>query len=445
MKSISFDEGKRLEETQRCAVCGGRVTLAWGGSLGVEGWVVRCARNLSHRGLTRPAEPFELFAGMRIPKGRWSELTEKYGPEVTTALRRYDGVATLPEEEIRHIYDLFWPQAPDEARARATIVCFQYGLNPLLKHIALIPFEKKDPAGHVIDVTWEVVQEISSNRIIARRRHRFSYLDQSPRIMTEQEEVKDHGQVDASRVWAITLLRDQDTGEECTGVGWYPSDKKPFGTDKGNSRLNQAKIRSERNALDRQYPAELPQGIRVTDQSEIEGDFTTVHETDGAEDGAGLDRAVGSPPPPGPGAEPAAGDQSVANRYTTDGNTGNPAACTGSPAGATGSPAGAGPGNEQTTAEAKEGGKIKKSAEGASPAAAGYITGNKFAISEDWLSQAQKALKWTDSTLISFLVTRYKVAGKGAVTDVLKRLTREQAEDFTKDMDNRKDKQSHLL
>ena len=71
MKSVDFDEGKRLEETQRCAVCGGRVTLAWGGALGELGWVVRCAR-------IRPPGPGAAGGAIRSG-GTRDENTERTG------------------------------------------------------------------------------------------------------------------------------------------------------------------------------------------------------------------------------------------------------------------------------------------------------------------------------------------------------------------------------
>ena len=62
-----------------------------------------------------------------------------------------------------------------------------------------------------------------------------------------------------------------------------------------------------------------------------------------------------------------------------------------------------------------------------------------------WLKESQKALKWTDDTCKTFLVSQYKVSPQGTLTDVIKRLTREQAEDFVKEINKRLEKQASLL
>ncbi|MDO9066266.1 MAG: hypothetical protein Q7U96_04195, partial [Chloroflexota bacterium] len=52
-------------------------------------------------------------------------------------------------------------------------------------------------------------------------------------------------------------------------------------------------------------------------------------------------------------------------------------------------------------------------------------------IDLQWLKESQQTLKWTNETMLSFIFSQYKVIGK-TVTEALNRLTREQAEDFTK-------------
>ena len=55
-----------------------------------------------------------------------------------------------------------------------------------------------------------------------------------------------------------------------------------------------------------------------------------------------------------------------------------------------------------------------------------------FAIDPTWLKESQKELKWTEDTTKTFLVSKYKVSPQGSLEEVIKRLTREQAEDFVK-------------
>ncbi|MBA7478231.1 hypothetical protein ES707_13654 [subsurface metagenome] len=73
------------------------------------------------------------------------------------------------------------------------------------------------------------------------------------------------------------------------------------------------------------------------------------------------------------------------------------------------------------------------------------IEGEGFNIDLQWLKGSQRTLKWTDDTLKSFVVTKYKVDGRGILTEVLGRLTREQAEDFVKEINKRLEKQQSLF
>jgi len=71
--------------------------------------------------------------------------------------------------------------------------------------------------------------------------------------------------------------------------------------------------------------------------------------------------------------------------------------------------------------------------------------GEGFTIDLIWLKESQKALKWSDDTLKTFLVSQYKVSPQGTLSEVLQRLTREQAEDFVKEINSRVEKQKPLL
>jgi len=68
-----------------------------------------------------------------------------------------------------------------------------------------------------------------------------------------------------------------------------------------------------------------------------------------------------------------------------------------------------------------------------------------FHIDFTWLQESQKAFKWTEDTAKSFVVNKYKVDGRGTLTEVLGRLTREQAEDFVNEINSRLEKQPGLF
>ena len=73
------------------------------------------------------------------------------------------------------------------------------------------------------------------------------------------------------------------------------------------------------------------------------------------------------------------------------------------------------------------------------------IEGEGFSIDLTWLQESQKALKWTDQTMLSFLAGEpYKVSGK-SVREALEKLTRELAKSFVEDIDSRVEKQQPKL
>jgi len=66
------------------------------------------------------------------------------------------------------------------------------------------------------------------------------------------------------------------------------------------------------------------------------------------------------------------------------------------------------------------------------------------AIDLQWLEEAKQTLKWTDETMLSFITSQYKVTGNTDI-EALNKLTREQAEDFTRQINARLEKQQASL
>jgi len=176
-----------------------------------------------------------------------------------------------------------------------------------------------------------------------------------------------------------------ETSAEALGVGSWPAGEEPYGVEKGNSKLHMACIHSERDALDRLYPADMPHGIEVMEEKYIEAKYTLIAE---------------------------GGEARVA-------------------------PAAEG-GKEKTeaVAEPTEGEESPKIA-GMPPAEADKVIGEGFSLDMTWLNESLKTLKWSELATKSFLASHYKVDTKGTLADVLKRLTREQAEQFTKEIQSR--------
>lgn len=158
----------------------------------------------------------------------------------------------LNKKMATYLLKTVWKDAPDEAIIKAALICTQYGLNPLMRSIYLIPFENRKTGIK----EWAVVLGIKATRQIALQHHKYSYVD-GPRVMTEKEQEAILGKPEPDKFWAITVIQD-DAGNKFPGYGSWDKDNKAYGEDKGNSPRNMAFIRSERNALDKMAPGELP-------------------------------------------------------------------------------------------------------------------------------------------------------------------------------------------
>jgi len=240
-----------LRRKNRCQVCGGMLNVfldfdSRKAFLACNDWP-----RTHHEGIEREAKEYEL----NIPTRR-EMMVEELGTEKATRLMKYEGVVSLTKAEAMEILGTIWPNAPEVEVMKAAMVCHQYGLNPLMKHVFLLPF-KRWREGRVIGEDWVTILGIKANRLIAHRAGDFSYLDDTPRIMTEDEQKRIFGEVDNTRIWAITKLQDSK-GNVAPGYGSWPKDEEPYGKEKGNTRANMAFMRSERNALDRLFSGEMP-------------------------------------------------------------------------------------------------------------------------------------------------------------------------------------------
>jgi len=116
---------------------------------------------------------------------------------------------------------------------------------------------------------------------MAQRKHNYSYLDLTPRKATQEEIDKILGDTaDPDSIYGFVHIKDIDSGAEAFGLRGIPKSDKIKGEEKGNTHLNLACIRSERLALDRQYPGEMPQGVDVVDERFIDTDYRVLDKTD---------------------------------------------------------------------------------------------------------------------------------------------------------------------
>ncbi len=181
------------------------------------------------------------------------------------------GTGTITQKQAMYLLRTIWPNAPEAEVIKASIICKQYNLNPLMKQVFLIPFGN----------TWVTVLGIDASRAIAQRNHKYGFID-SPRVMTKDEQLSILGRDEESFIYAICRIKDSD-GNEFPGFGTWDKAFKPHGADKGNSGINMAFIRAERNALGRMAPGELPEVDVATEGYVSEGEYSIAAEEGKAE------------------------------------------------------------------------------------------------------------------------------------------------------------------
>lgn len=197
--------------------------------------------------------------------------------ETTKALAKYMGPGiVMTRGAATEIVETLWGEAPMIEKKKCILMCQTYQLNPLFKHIHLIGYKRYKDRKLVVDshgnaiLDWSIQQGIGATRLLAHRKHNFSYLDMTPRRATKVEIDKVFGdEADPNSLYAFVYIRDNDTGAEVTACRGIPKDYNFKGKDKGNTLLNQVCIWTERLALDRQYPGEMPD-IEAVDEQYME-------------------------------------------------------------------------------------------------------------------------------------------------------------------------------
>ncbi|MBA7593186.1 hypothetical protein ES703_00103 [subsurface metagenome] len=293
MIPVEYEKGKEIAEICVCGECGSGLTLAWGGAFGHNGYIVRCTKDIKHSQIARPASlgPYDI-PGFNLfnLKGRIKDMAQEHGPEKTRALAKYIGTAAITKAIATEIVETLWGEAPPIEKTKAILLCQTYQLNPLMKHLYLVGYKRRDREGNYIEdgqgnlvLDWSMQIGIGATRLMAQRKHNYSYLDLTPRKATQEEIDSILGDTaDPNSIYGFVHLKDVDTGAEAFGLRGIPKKERIKGEEKGNTHLNMACVRAERLALDRQYPGEMPQGVEVVDERFIETDYRVVDETGGA-------------------------------------------------------------------------------------------------------------------------------------------------------------------
>ncbi|GAI65469.1 unnamed protein product, partial [marine sediment metagenome] len=110
MISVEYELGKEIVETCTCE-CGAGLTLAWGGSWGINSYVIKCSKDINHSQIARPASlgPYDI-PGFNLfnLKGRRKDMEQKYGPEKTRVLAKYIGTGAITKAIATEIVETLW-------------------------------------------------------------------------------------------------------------------------------------------------------------------------------------------------------------------------------------------------------------------------------------------------------------------------------------------------
>ncbi len=303
---LTKEKMEKTAKTHKCQ-CGGNLLVAW--SADHNCYMLRCGNNLEHSDFIKPAtiNNYDL-PGYNMPgvmRKKEKELVTKYGEEKTKALARIAGgnvMAVLTENQASRMFTILYPDAAKNPSGQAAIIkgsliCRDYGLNPAMDHLFLVCYQKWNK-GHtqVVGETWSVVTGIKAKRLICGRDRSYGYFDNTPRIMTPDEQMKIYGEVDEESVVTICLLKDKD-GNIFPGYGKWPKYKtyadgtkypnEPLGKEKGNSMFNQSCIRGEGQSLSKLNPGAMP-AIDVVDENYIPTNKVVI-----TEDNLKVDAATG--------------------------------------------------------------------------------------------------------------------------------------------------------
>ncbi len=385
----SGDNLRNLIRTNVCAECG-RQLYAY---LDKDKKVYIGCPTPGHEGITKEYQPTrwaEAGLDSLTHEAKEETMVEDLGEATSRALVAkglpLSGQLTRPQA--KEIVMTIWKTAPALEVYKATALCADFGLHPLMRHIYLIKYNRRE-RGQIVGADWVIQLGIGATRLIAHRLHRFGYKDDSPRRMTKEEGLKILGTdyKPDENIYAITRLIDMDSKAEATGVGAYGNrEKDPKGMEKGNTRLNMACIRSERKAIDRQYPAEMPTGYEVYDERYAgaptgKADPTSGKEVEDAPPGVEKDVVQGEFRPvdeeePEPGPFP----------------------------------------GEESAPEPEE----------------SNVTG----VDMSQLKENLLKVKWPEITAVTWLTSKFAVKG-GSLEDVLEQLTKEQKQIFVKEIQDR--------
>lgn len=398
MIAVDYDLGKKIVETCTC-VCGAGLSLPWGGTWGISSYVIKCAADPSHdrvvpiKSLTRlwkEGEPIPSFIADKIERKMRRQIVEQNNVKAMVVKQDADKLSTYLQAK--------FPQ--DLARRDAAVDfarwCIAHQLEPVRD---CVPYH----GNPYITVEWLDRKASGDNEFKGYSYKVFGQqdkaaLDFDPKdLVVECQANWDGLEKPLIGLGVVTKIeRESVTGGEVDEL-----------TAKGY-RSPVIRLHPQQMLFKRARAAALKQHYHIPAPILEELPYTTVIETE--------------------------------YRVVTD----EPGLKLGE--GEVGKTALASPKAEKIGARAptKAGAQAKNPQ--AVPAATGTkspdeaVEGEGFNIDLTWLKESQKALKWADDTMLTFIISHYKVSNT-SVTGALNKLTREQAEEFVKEINKRVEKQ----
>ena len=273
---LSEKERDKIRAKYQCPECGEWVNY-WvqsGSPTTVKRIYLACHQHDSnkHEGVAKEFTPPNENL---ITARRETMSQEEIGTSQALVARGIPLTGVINKDQATTILNTIWKGAPPVEVYKAAMLCQDYGLHPLMKHVYLVKYKGKEGDN------WATVLGIGATRLMMSRMGSFSYTDDTPRIMSDEEQVRIFGKVDKANIVAITRLKTKD-GLEAQGYGKYPATGGYLmGEDKGNSRENMAFIRSERNAFGRLFPDAKMPSVEVVDEQYMETPSGTVDKETG--------------------------------------------------------------------------------------------------------------------------------------------------------------------
>lgn len=365
MIAVSYEEGRWIEENCECG-CGARVTCCWGGSWGIDSFVIKCAADPTHTTVVPVKSLTKMWKdGEELPSFIKDSIERKFRRQI---MEQNNVKALVVKQDADKLSTYLQARFPQDLAKRDAALdfarwCIAHQLEPIRD---CIPYH----GNPYITVEWvdrQAAQDESfkgySYKVYGEKEKEA--LDFDPRdLVVECQANWDGLEKPLVGLGVVTIVeREAKTGGDIDEV-----------TAKGY-RSPVVRLKPQQILFKRARAAALKQRYHIPAPILEELPYTTVIEAE------------------------------YSIRPVGDGKVG---------------------------AQSDEHGGAALQGEG-------------FSIDPTWLKESQEALKWPDETMLSFLASSpFKVSGKN-VAEALGKLTREMAEEFTREINSKVAKQLKLI